>query len=256
MGNTGRRRLRQFLRIIWAAAGVLFLAALFYGMQATGVPEAYLHSGASVRVESRDGFRAFHPAANARRAAMVFYPGAMVDPVAYVPLAHQLAELGYPVWIASLPFRLAPLESQREQLFARTLRLIESNTSLGWVLAGHSRGGALAADFARRHDNLLAHLVLIATTHPRDFDLSRSSLHVTKIYGTRDRIAPHERMLRNAHLLPPQTRWIAIQGGNHAQFGWYRFQLGDASADISRALQQQQLLNALAEILDTAAGNT
>jgi hypothetical protein len=56
-------------------------------------------------------------------------------------------------------------------------------------------------------------------------------------------------MLPNRHLLPPDTRWIGIEGGNHVQFGYYRHQLGDGAASISRDDQQraveQIVLNAL-----------
>ena len=77
-------------------------------------------------------------------------------------------------------------------------------------------------------------LVLIGTTHPRDFDLSRVAIPVARIYGTLDGVTPLDAMRRNAHLLPPTTRWVAIEGGNHAQFAWYRFQLGDNRAAITR----------------------
>lgn len=50
-------------------------------------------------------------------------------------------------------------------------------------------------------------------------------------------------------LLPADTRWVAIEGGNHAQFGWYGPQAGDAPATISRQEQQRQIVVATLEVL-------
>jgi len=38
------------------------------------------------------------------------------------------------------------------------------------------------------------------------------------------------------------TQWVAIDGGDHAQFGWYGPQDGDQPATISREAQQAQVL--------------
>ena len=65
-----------------------------------------------------------------------------------------------------------------------------------------------------------------------------------------DGVAPVERVLANKPLLPETTRWIAIEGGNHSQFGHYGHQLFDGRATITRESQQaatrQTLLTALA----------
>ena len=49
-------------------------------------------------------------------------------------------------------------------------------------------------------------------------------------------------MLKNKHLLPNDTQWIEIEGGNHAQFGYYGDQLFDGKATIDRKEQQRQTL--------------
>lgn len=41
-----------------------------------------------------------------------------------------------------------------------------------WVIAGHSRGGVIAATLARDGFPSLAGVVLIGTSHPRDFALA------------------------------------------------------------------------------------
>ena len=44
-------------------------------------------------------------------------------------------------------------------------------------------------------------------------------------------------------LLPAKTEYIVIEGGNHAQMGWYGEQAGDNEATISRSEQQSILIN-------------
>ncbi|MBP9041384.1 MAG: alpha/beta hydrolase, partial [Anaerolineaceae bacterium] len=43
-------------------------------------------------------------------------------------------------------------------------------------------------------------------------------------------------------LLPASTRFVVIEGGNHAQFGYYGDQKGDNPAIITRATQQKAIL--------------
>ena len=61
----------------------------------------------------------------------------------------------------------------------------------------------------------------------------------------------------HADRLPAATKWVPIRGGNHSQFGYYGFQLGDRRARIPRAAQQAQLLAALlAALPDTLRGGS
>ncbi|NDF52971.1 MAG: alpha/beta hydrolase, partial [Proteobacteria bacterium] len=52
-------------------------------------------------------------------------------------------------------------------------------------------------------------------------------------------------------LLPVSTRYISIEGGNHNQFGSYRFQANDGTPTISRTEQQRQVVDATVAFLDT-----
>src|SRR5688572_9207626 len=111
----------------------------------------------------------------------------------------------------------------------------------------------LAARFLHENRTGLAGLALIGTTHPRDFSLAGVTMPVTKIYGTRDGVASFDKIRQNRHLLPPNTTWVEIEGGNHVQFGYYRHQLGDSEATISRAEQQKLVETALLAALSRAA---
>jgi len=51
-------------------------------------------------------------------------------------------------------------------------------------------------------------------------------------------------------LLLSDVRWVAIEGGNHGQFGWYGPQSGDNPTAISREAQQAQVVQATLEMLN------
>ena len=240
--------MRRVVRRIWIGAGCLAMIALVWSFQAHDVSDEFLRSGKGVVVRRGVAIE-FMPERTDRKAGLIIYPGGMVDPNAYAPMAHRLAREGFPVRVVKLPWRSAVLESQRELLFDRTEEMLSSNPPVRWALAGHSRGGALATQFIQERGLRVTALVLIATTHLRDFDLSKLGMPVVKIYATNDGVATHGEMQKNADLLPPDMRWIGIAGGNHAQFGSYGPQLGDGRATISRQRQQEELLVALREAL-------
>ena len=50
-------------------------------------------------------------------------------------------------------------------------------------------------------------------------------------------------------LLPPETKYITIEGGNHSQFGSYGLQSGDNAATISPEEQWTQTADATVQIL-------
>jgi hypothetical protein len=49
--------------------------------------------------------------------------------------------------------------------------------------------------------------------------------------------------------LPSSTVRVEIDGGNHAQFGWYGTQSGDNKATISHNEQQEITVNATVQML-------
>lgn len=93
---------------------------------------------------------------------------------------------------------------------------------------------------------------MIGTTHPKDeiYDLSQSGLLVTKIYATNDGLASVSEIEETSQYLPANTTWIEIEGGNHAQFGYYGSQLGDDEAEISRKEQQRIMVSAILLVLN------
>jgi pimeloyl-ACP methyl ester carboxylesterase len=240
-----RSKLRKWISRVWVTFGVTFMLAMAWSYQAHGVDPAVLESDSLVRVTNHDGYLEFSPLTNAKAGGLLFFPGGMVQQTAYAPMARHIAEAGYRVVLVRLPFlgRHAPSEDQKLEVTEMARRQMRAADSVvQWVVAGHSFGGLLASRLAEESPELIDALVLIGTTHPRDIDLSGSGLAVTKILGTQDGVATVERARANADRLPPATRWVEIEGANHAQFGYYGFQLGDGRASITREDQQRQLV--------------
>lgn len=219
-------------------------------MQARDVDAAVLASGSNVRVSISSSSLRFAPIPDTAAAALVFFPGAIVDPVAYTPMARAIAEAGFEVVILPLPYRLAVLDRHEADLAERTIAVVESDVAdRAWVVGGHSRGGALAAAFVRDHEATTTGLLLLGTSHPREDDLSRLRIDVAKVFASEDGLASEAEVHQFAPNLPPSTHWTRIEGGNHAQFAWYGWQIGDHGASISREEQQEITVRAIIEQL-------
>lgn len=239
--------LHWWIRRIWLTAATIFMVWLVWNAQAHGVAAELLQSTPTLAVTKDDEMTVFMPAgATPDDTALVFLPGGGVDPEAYVPLLRRVAETGLPVALVRLPWRMAFSEEAKAETWARVQR---ARTRVGaarrLILSGHSRGAALTGGFAFGHAQELSGLIMIGTTHPRDHNLSTLTIPVLKIAATRDCVADLDATKANAHNLPSTTTWVVINGGNHAQFGYYGSQLGDCSADISRQVQQDQTLEAI-----------
>lgn len=213
------------------------------------MPEALaaLKSDATVEVVSDEWFY-FAPPGDNPTVGLILYPGGRVDPRAYAPAAHAIASYGYQVFITPMPLNLAVFAPER------AASVIESFPNVDrWVIGGHSLGGAMAARFAHQNPEAIDGLLLWASYPPKSSDLSNADLLVASIYGTRDGLTSPEEILASAQFLPKQTQFIAVEGGNHAQFGWYGLQGGDLEASLSRLDQQSIVVDATIDLLHDVA---
>jgi hypothetical protein len=215
-------------------------------------PEALaaLESDASVEVQPPSSARGgrwlvFRPVGTKPRTALAVYPGGFVDPRAYAPTARAIAAQGYLVVILPMPLNLAVLGSNRAADVMAVYPEIER-----WAVGGHSLGGAMAARYVYRSSSAVEGLVLWAAYPAAGDDLSARALAVASIYGTLDGLVTQIKIDASRSLLPPDTQWAAIEGGNHAQFGAYGPQSGDRSATISPEAQQRQVVAATVALLE------
>jgi len=241
------RRRTHILRILLA---LLLLALLVFVAWAVIIPSptpealAALSSDAQVAVETGP-WLIMRPLAAQPGTGLILYPGGRVDARAYAPAARAIAAHGYFVAIVPMPLNLAVLGADRAQA------VIDAHPEITrWAIGGHSLGGAMAAQFAYQHPDQISGLVLWAAYPSSANDLSESALQVTSISGTLDGLSTPAKIEASRPLLPPSAQWVVIEGGNHAQFGWYGAQAGDAPATIDREEQQQRIVEASVELLD------
>lgn len=249
------KKLHKPIRTIWLILAVLSTLWLVNSFQAKGVDDAMLEDDSLVDVEETGDAITFTPNQPALQpTGFIFYHGGMVQPEAYAPMSHTLAEAGFKTIIIKLPFRSAMFASQEAAVMAQTQTIMHNDISVQyWVVGGHSRGAAIASRYAHQYPTELDGLLLIGTSHPKEaaFDLSHLNLKVMKIFATNDGLATVAEVEANAHYLPPETVWVEIKGGNHAQFGYYGSQLRDSRAEISRETQQTLLVDAIESFLET-----
>jgi len=255
-----RRQLWRRIRRVWVILGlsvtVIFVGWSLIAYRASAAARIAIQPDDKVAVEHDDGIWSFVPRRRLRigNPAFVFFPGALVDPVAYAPLVRAAATAGFPAYIVELPRRGAFGGAEDPALERRVDRLVAaSNTPRHFVIAGHSRGAVVASQIAAEGRAGFTGLVLIGSSHPRDVDLSALRVSVTKIVGTRDGLASRAEVEANRAKLPAETRWVWIEGGNHSQFGWYGFQPGDRRATIEAAIQRATMIQAVIDALRHAA---
>jgi pimeloyl-ACP methyl ester carboxylesterase len=255
---TRGRQIWKHVRRIWIAAGITATAVFVIWSLIAYRPnsearQASIGDGA-VAVTYTEGVWELRAATRkARQTALVFFPGALVDPRAYAPLVRAVAAAGYPAFIVELPRRGAFGGADAPEVHVRfqaALRQLSGSAKV--VLGGHSRGAVVASGLASRRLPGLAGLILIGTSHPRDVDLSELRVPVVKIAGTHDGLATTEEVKQNASKLPAGTRWVWVEGGNHSQFGWYGFQPGDWRATIDASTQRRLMIEAVLALLGDA----
>jgi dienelactone hydrolase len=190
----------------------------------------------------------FSPSSGTPDTGFIIYPGGLVDPVAYAPIARAIAARGYFVVLDSAPLNLAVIDPGAAAGIIAAYPDIQA-----WAVGGHSLGGAMAADFVFKNPDAADGLALWAAYPAGNADLSdRDDLEVVSVYGTNDGLATLEDIEASKSRLPADTVFVAIEGGNHTQFGSYGtgLQSGDNPAGISAEQQQAQIIDATVAMLE------
>jgi len=173
----------------------------------------------------------FSPTTPAAAAGLILYPGAKVPAEAYAPTARAIAERGYLVVVVPMPLNLAILDVGAAE------RVIAAHPDIErWAIGGHSLGGAMAAQYAADNPGDVGALALCGAYSATD--LSTRPLLASSVYGSLDAAATKIEDPETQALLPPDTAYLRIDGGNHEQCGWYTGQPNDPPATISRQRQQ------------------
>lgn len=172
-------------------------------------------------------------------AGLIFYPGGKVEYTAYAPLLRACAENGILCALVRMPGNLAVLDANAADGLQQ-----EHPEITTWYIAGHSLGGAMAANYAAEHSENFTGLILLAAYSPKD--LTGTTLRVLSVYGSEDGVMNRDSYEKNRANLPADTTEVILDGGCHAQFGSYGPQDGDGIPTISGVEQIRQTAEAIA----------
>jgi pimeloyl-ACP methyl ester carboxylesterase len=211
--------------------------------QPTDIALQALNSDSQVTVTQHDGYITFEPAAQRTTIGFIFYPGGRVDYRAYAPVLRKIAEQGYFVALPKVKLNLAFFDVNVAD------KVIAENPQIDrWAIGGHSLGGVAAALYTKNHLDTIRAIAFWAS-YPADDSLKDTNILVTSIYGTNDGLSTGGKIEESKALLPAHTKYVAINGGNHGQFGSYGEQSGDNPASISAEEQWDQIATATVQML-------
>ncbi len=192
------------------------------------LPADTLQSSEGVLVIEEDEYIAFQPT-GAYTDALIFYQGAKVAEEAYAPMLKQIAEGGVLCFLVKMPLNFALFDIDA----AEEIMEDYDGEGLDWYLSGHSLGGSMAAMHASENPFQCKGVVLFASYSTKPLE----GLEVLSIYGDKDEVLNLEKHEENETNLPVGFTEVVIEGGNHANFGYYGAQKGDGEATIPKEEQ-------------------
>ena len=199
----------------------------------------YLNGTSNVSVEKVDNGLFLDGPGN--DSALIFYPGAKIEYISYLPLFMELANDGVDCFIVEMPANLAFLGADSADSIIGSGKYSYDE----WYISGHSLGGVAASSYAINHKDKISGLILLAS-YPVD-DLGNMS--VLSIYGSNDKTLNKETYDESKSLMDNNLTEYVINGGNHAQFGSYGNQSGDGVATISPENQRDQTEKAILDFI-------
>ena len=196
---------------------------------------------------AQDQWITFTPVETAAE-GLIFYPGGLVEPTAYAPVLHSIAQEGVLVIIVPMPLNLAIFNPGAANAVIDHYPHISD-----WTLAGHSLGGAAAAIFAENNPTKIDAIVFWDSFPPDSADLSDNAISALSIFGTTNDVPNTDNFNDKRHLLPEDTNFVAIEGASHAQFGDYGLQKGDVTPSISLAEQHARVAEIMLDFINPSS---
>jgi hypothetical protein len=165
--------------------------------------------------------------------ALIFYPGAKVEYIAYLPILEKIQkQCEISCIVVKMPFNMAIFDSKAADRIINQFPDIKN-----WYIGGHSMGGAMASDYASKNQEKIKGLFLLGAYIYGDYPAKNA----LTVYGTlNESVGDKVNYTENI---------VIIEGGNHAQFGNYGEQKGDPDAIISREAQQDIAVEAIKDFL-------
>ena len=170
---------------------------------------------------------------------IIFYPGAKVEYTSYLPLFTNLASKGIDCYLVEMPFKLAFFGTNSAD------DIIKNSSYQYYFMAGHSLGGAMAGSCVNSTSNNISGLIYLSSHLPKEIHVP-----VLSIRGTNDGVINLTSYNQAKALVKNNFTEIIINGGNHAQFGYYGVQSGDNPSNITPESQQNQTADAIIRFIN------
>ena len=213
--------------LVLIAGGFFWYVSDYY--RAEDVALEVLSAGDNIEV--RDDLTVLSPS-YPTDTAVIFYPGAKVEAIAYLPLLDQLRQTGLTCVLVEMPFHLAIFDANAAEDVMEAFPDIQH-----WYMAGHSMGGAMASQFASERPDEVDGLILLGAYLYGDY----SPKDTLTVYGSLNQSVEDK--------INYTENVVEIQGGNHAQFGNYGPQKGDLPAEVTAEEQQAQTVAAITDFI-------
>ena len=236
------KKIKMALYIVLALIIIMACLSVWYVndySHADASVNAYLNGTENVSVEKVENGLFLDGPGN--DSALIFYPGAKIEYISYLPLFMELANDGVDCFIVEMPANLAFLGADSADAIIGDGKYSYDE----WYISGHSLGGVAASSYAINHKDKISGLILLAS-YPVD-DLGNMS--VLSIYGSNDKTLNKEIYDKSKELMDYNLTEYVIDGGNHAQFGSYGKQSGDGVATISPENQRTQTEREILEFI-------
>ncbi len=237
--------LRTTGRALGAVVLLIVLAATVWLRPYAADPVAVAATvpSAGVDVVHTAGSWELRPRGTPAGAGVVFYPGALVDPRAYLALLRPLAEQGHVVVVVNAPLDVALLAPG-----AATAAFDAHPEVRAWAVGGHSLGGLPASTAAAGGDARVRGLFLWAS-YPAQ-SIAAAPVAALSVSGDRDGLTTPADVAASRALLPSGTTFTVVTGGIHGYFGDYGPQSGDREPAIGRDAAQRQIMAATGKFVD------
>ncbi len=243
-GETMKRKRPRLALYTMLVVAVIFATTIYLGRSYKPDAEALAALNANditLKQTSRE-IRVASPTAN-NDLGFLIYPGAQIQPAAYLPLAREAAlRFNATVIIVKFPFNFAFFD------WKVGARAMDDETIQKWVLMGHSLGGAFGSKLALS-DQRIKGMVMLAS-YPAD-NLSKKNFPTLSLNGQLDAVMSEAEFAKQKAKFPLNTEFYTIGGANHSQFGSYGLMSDDSVASITPPKQREIILDFVADWLSS-----